>query len=77
MKLKCYYVSVIARDINLYVYAQSLSHIQLFATPWTTAQQALLSMRFSRQEYWGGCHFLLQAIFLTQGSKRYLLFCTG
>ena len=24
------------------------------ATPWTAAQQALLSMGFSRQEYWSG-----------------------
>ena len=24
-------------------------------------------MEFSRQEYWSGCHFLLQGIFLTQG----------
>ena len=28
-----------------------LSHVQLFATPWTVAQQASLSMEFSRQEY--------------------------
>ena len=32
--------------------AQSLSHIQLFATSWTTACQASLSMGFPRQEYW-------------------------
>ena len=25
-----------------------------------------LSMEFSRQEYWSGCHFLLQGIFPTQ-----------
>ena len=31
-----------------------LSCIQLFATSWTIAHQALLSMGFSRQEYWGG-----------------------
>ena len=29
-----------------------LSHVQLFATPWTVAQQLSLSMRFPRQEYW-------------------------
>ena len=28
------------------------SHVWLFATPWTTDCQALLSMGFSRQEYW-------------------------
>ena len=30
------------------------SHVQLFATLWTIACQALLSMGFSRQEYWSG-----------------------
>ena len=34
-----------------------LSHIQLFATPWTVACQAPLSMEFSRQEYWSGLPF--------------------
>ena len=28
-----------------------LSHVQLFATPWTVAHQSPLSMEFSRQEY--------------------------
>ena len=44
-----------------------LSHAWLFVTPWAAACQAPLSMRLSRQEYWVGCHFLLQGIFLTQG----------
>ena len=30
------------------------SHVQHFATPWTVALQASLSMGFSRQEYWSG-----------------------
>ena len=30
------------------------SRVQLFATLWTAAHQALLSVGFSRQEYWGG-----------------------
>ena len=33
------------------------SHVQLFATPWTVAHQASLSMGFSRQEYWSGLPF--------------------
>ena len=33
---------------------KSLSHVQLFVTPWTAAYQAPLSMGFSRQEYWSG-----------------------
>ena len=31
-----------------------LSHVRLFATSWTVAYQAPLSMEFSRQEYWSG-----------------------
>ena len=29
-----------------------LSHVQLFATPWTVAGEAPLSFEFSGQEYW-------------------------
>ena len=32
-------------------------HDQLFATPWTVARQAPLSMGFFRQEYWSGLSF--------------------
>ena len=31
-----------------------VSHVGLFATPWTLAHLAPLSMGFSRQEYWSG-----------------------
>ena len=31
-----------------------LSRVPLLATPWTAANQAPLSMGFSRQEYWSG-----------------------
>ena len=37
--------------------AQSLSHVQLFAAPWTVACQAPLFTEFSRQEYWRGLLF--------------------
>ena len=33
---------------------KSLSHVQLFATLWTAARQAPVSMEFSRQEYLSG-----------------------
>ena len=33
------------------------SCVQLFATPWTIAHQAPLSIGFSRQEYWSGLPF--------------------
>ena len=35
-------------------YVQMLSHVQLFETPRTLDRQALLSLGFSRQEYWSG-----------------------
>ena len=34
-----------------------VSRVRLFVTPWTVAHQALLSMEFSRQEYWSGLLF--------------------
>ena len=37
---------------------KSLSHVQLFATPWTVAYQASPSMGFSKQEHWNGLPFL-------------------
>ena len=36
---------------------KSLSHVQLFATPWTVAYQVPLSVGFSRQEFWSGLPF--------------------
>ena len=44
--------------INLLnVVVQSLSHVQLFATPWTEAHQAPPSMGFLRQKYQSGLPF--------------------
>ena len=40
--------------------ALSLSRVRIFATLWTVARQAPLSMGFSRQEYWSGLPCLLQ-----------------
>ena len=34
-----------------------LSRVRLFATPWTVAYQAPLSIEFSRQGYWSGLPF--------------------
>ena len=34
-----------------------LSCVQFFAIPWTVAHQALLSMGFSKQDYWSGLSF--------------------
>ena len=40
------------------VKVKSLSHVRLFATPWTIAYQATPSMGLPRQEYWSGLPFL-------------------
>ena len=54
--------------------AKSLhSCLTLFATLWTVALQAPLSMGFSRQEYWSGLPGLPQGIFPTQGLNPCLL----
>ena len=36
---------------------KSLSHVQLFATPWIVAHQVPLTVEFSRQEYSSGLPF--------------------
>ena len=36
---------------------QSLTCVWLIVAPWTVAHQALLSLEFSRQEYWSGSPF--------------------
>ena len=51
-----------ADDINFIAESKSsevksLSHVRLFATPWTVAHQAPPPMGFSRQEYWSGLPF--------------------
>ena len=43
------------------VKAKSPSRVRLLATLWTAAYQTPLSMGFSRQEYWVGCHCLLRS----------------
>jgi len=50
-----------------------LSHIQLFATLWTVAYQALYLWDFSGKDTGVGYHFLPQGIFPIQGSNLHLL----
>ena len=45
---------VMDREAWRAVKGKLLSHVRLFATPWTAAYQAPLSMEFSRQENWSG-----------------------
>ena len=51
------------------MHTQLLSHVQLFATLWTVARQAPLSMVFSRQEYWNGLPFPPPGDLLNPGIK--------
>ena len=45
-----------------------LSHVQVFATPWTAAYQAPPSMGFSRQEYWSGVPCISEVIDISPGN---------
>ena len=52
---------------------QLLSHVQLFATPWTVARQIPLSMGFPGKNIGVGFYFLFQGIFPAQGWILHLL----
>ena len=52
-----------------------LSHVWLFATPWTVAYQAPPSTDFPGKSTGVGCHFLPQRIFPTEGSNTGLPHC--
>ena len=57
-RVRLYYINL--EDISLFLYSSTacllsrFSPVPLFATPWTAACQAPLSMELSRQEYWSG-----------------------
>ena len=53
--------------------AQSLSHVQLFVTPWAIACQPLCPWDFPGKNTAVGFHVFLQGIYLTQGSNLCLL----
>ena len=61
--------------ITVGVCAQSLSCVQLFATPRTVAHQDPPSMKFAKQEHWNGLPFPPLGIFLTQESNPGLPHC--
>ena len=61
---------------NLYCTWKLLLYIQACTSPCSFVHgidQVPLSMGFSRQEYWSGCHALPQGLFLTQRSNSCLL----
>ena len=65
--------SLSSKIVRKYVVVWSLSCVCLFASPWTLASQASLSMGFPSKNTGMGCHFLLQGIFPPQGSNLDLL----
>ena len=50
------------------------SHVHLFATPRSVSHQDPPSMGFSKQEYWIGCHSLLQGILYLSGKTEIGIF---
>ena len=54
---------------------QPLSLVQLFVTPWAVAQQAPLSMGFSRQENWSRLPFPSPGDLLDPGIEPKSLAC--
>ena len=49
MKTCCFHARIATQKEN-----EALSHVRLFAVPWTAAYQAPPSMGFSRQGNWSG-----------------------
>jgi len=70
-----YLVMIYNRKESEYIYISVcvFSYFQFFAILWTIAHQYPLYLGIFRQEYWNGCHFFLQGIFLMQGSNLCLL----
>ena len=56
--IRLFYFLVASIGFSVCCVLSHFSCVQLFATPWTVAHQAPLSMGFSRQEYWSGLPFL-------------------
>ena len=58
--------------IVLYHCVLLLSHVWLFATPWTVTCQAPLSIGFFKEEYWSGLPFPPSGTFSTEGLNLHL-----
>ena len=59
--------------VCIHVCTQSFSCVWLIVTPWTAVHQILCAWNFPGKNTGVGCHFLLQGIFLIQGSNLCLL----
>ena len=56
-------------DLRYYMLLSRFSRVRLCATPETAAHPDPPSLRFSRQEHWGGLHFLLQYMKVKSGNE--------
>ena len=73
--LNTFYVRLPICMCSLLLLLSHFIRVQLFATLWTIACQAPLSLGFLSSSTGVGCHVLLQWIFPTQGSNPDLLLC--
>ena len=65
----------ISISVMLLLMLSLLSHVSLFATLWTVAHQAPLSMGFYRQQHWSELPHPPLRIFLIWGSDLFLPHC--
>ena len=69
-----FYISHICTFVSIYVcFCLWLSCVQLFCDPMDYSRPGSSVHGISQQEYWSGLPFLVQGIFLTQGSNPYFL----
>ena len=66
---------LLQEKIYAYNEVKSLSHVQLFVTPWTPPTRLLHPWDSPGKNTGVGCHFLLQGIFPTQGLNPGLPHC--
>ena len=64
-----------SKKYSVYYVLSHFSHVQHFVTLWTIACQALLSMGFSRQEFWYWLSFPPPGKLPDQGSEPVSLMC--
>ena len=64
------YICICIMYICMLCCAQSLSHVQLFATPWTVPARLFCPWIFSRQEYWSGLPCPTLGALATPGIKH-------
>ena len=62
IQITCFVTQRVVSTSGLCMHAQSLQSCLTFCDPMTVAHQDSLSLGFYSQEYWSGCHVLLQCL---------------